>query len=283
MRLRRRARLEAGDINRGLKQAKSTKRRAVFTILGLGAIFGWTYLVFISDVFSVSAVEVRGVKELDAVDITKEVFDLLDAREGFRPWPPRHAWFIRHEDLEEKLKTRLFVLNATVEKSYDNVLRLSIEERVKRVVFHSHQQYFWLDLQGVATQELTADEKRDVQARLLGHRPVRLDEPPVIKRNLGELVSAGFVLTDQNQAREWIGLSEKLGTAGLTYRELEPPTASSSLFKVLSVEGFTVLMDVTASIDSQVHTYQAFIKNKPKDLGQPEYIDVRVPGRVYLK
>jgi hypothetical protein len=283
MRAHRRAKLEAGDINRGLKQAKSTKRRAVFTILGLGALFGWTYLVFISDVFSVSAVEVRGVEDLDPVDVTKEVFHTLDSREEFRPWPPRHAWFIDREALEEKLKNRLFVLNATVENSYDNILRLSIEERVKRVVFHSHKQYFWLDLQGVATQELSDEEKRDIQARLLGHRPIRPDEPPVIKRDLDELVSSGFVLTLQNEAREWIALSEKLGTAGLAYREIEPPTASSSLFKVLSIEGHTVLMDITAPIESQVNTYQDFIKSKPKDLGQPEYIDVRVPGRIYLK
>lgn len=281
--MKRRVRLEAGDVNRGLRRAKSAKRRVVFTLLGLGAIFGWTYLVFISDVFSVNAVEVRGVKDLDPVDITREVFDILDARAEFRPWPPRHAWFINEEELERTLKQRLFVLNAAVEKSYGNILRLSVEERVKRVIFHSHQQYFWLDLEGIATEELSPEEKRDAQARLLGHRLVRADEPPIIKRDLDEFVAPGFVLTDQNEARAWIGLSEQLGAAGLVYREFEPPTASSSLFKVLSIEGYTVLMDITAPIESQVHTYQAFIKNKPEDLGQPEYIDVRVPGRVYFK
>lgn len=283
MRLKRRVRLEAGDMNRGLQRAKSSKRRAVFTILAVGAIFGWTYLVFISDVFSVNAIEVRGAKELDPMDITREVFAVLDAREEYRPWPTRHSWFLDREDLEEKLKNRLFVLHATVEKSYDNILRLSIEERLKRVVFHSHQQYFWLDLQGVATGALSDEEKRDIQARLLGNRLIRSDEPPVIKRDLDELVAAGFVLANQSEAHEWVSLSEELGTAGLAYRELEPPTASSSLFKVLSVEGFNVLMDITAPIESQVSTYQSFIKNKPDDLGQPEYIDVRVPGRVYLK
>lgn len=283
MRLRRRASLEAGDVNRGLQQAKSTRRGAVFLILGGGAIFGWIYLVFMSDVFSVNAIEVRGAKNLDPMDIAREVFDLIDARQDFRPWPPRHAWFIDRVALEEELKNRLFVLNATVDKSYSNVLRLSVEERVKRMVFHSHQQYFWLDLQGIATEELSSDEKRDIQSRLLGQRPIRSDEPPVIKQDLDDPVDVGFVLTDQSGAREWIGLAEKLGLAGLAYRELEPPTASSSLFKILSVEGYKVLMDITAPIESQVRTYQAFIKNKPKDIGQPEYIDVRVPGRVYLK
>lgn len=283
MRMKRRVRLEAGDVNRGLRQAKSAKRRVVFVLLGVGAVFGWIYLVFISDVFSVNAVEVRGAKDLDPVEVTREVLDILDARAEFRLWPPRHAWFIDPHSLEEKIKNRLFVLNATVEKSWDNILRLSIEERVKRVIFHSHQQYFWLDLEGIAAQELSDEERRDAQARLLGHRSVRPDEPPIIKRDLNELVAPGFVLTEANEARAWISLSEQLGAAGLSYREFEPPTASSSLFRVLSIEGYTVLMDITAPIESQVHTYQAFIKNKPEDLGQPEYIDVRVPGRVYLK
>lgn len=283
MRIKRRANLEAGDVNRGMQRARSSRRNAVFSILGLCAIFGWTYLVFISDVFSVNAVEVRGVKDLDAMDVTREVFDILDARIESRPWPARHAWFIDRESLKEQLENRLFVLNVAVENSYDNVLRLKIEERSKRVVFHSHQQYFWLDLQGIATDELSEDERRDVQARLLGNRSIVSDEPPVIKRDLDEMVSAGFVLATSQETREWIQLAEKIRAAGLNYRELEPPTASSSLFKVLSAAGHLVLMDITAPVESQVHTYQAFLKNQPKDIGKPEYIDVRVPGRVYFK
>lgn len=283
MQVKRRANLEAGDVNRGLQRARNSKRRAVFSILGLCAVFGWTYLVFISDVFAISGVEVRGLKALDSMDVTREVFDILDERAEFRPWPARHAWFIDKNKLTDQLKTRLFVIDAAVENSYANVLRLKIEERTKRVVFHSHQQYFWLDLQGVATEELNADEKRDAQARLLGNRSISDTEPPIIKRDLDESVSEGFVLATSQEAREWIELSEKLRATGLNYRELEPPTASSSLFKVLSAAGHTVLMDITTPIESQVHTYQAFLKNQPKDIGKPEYIDVRVPGRVYFK
>ncbi len=283
MQVKRRANLEAGDVNRGLQRARNTKRRAVYSILALCAVFGWTYLVFISDVFAINQVEVRGVKALDAIDITKEVFDVLDERAEYRPWPARHAWFVNRKSLTEQLKARLFVLDVAVDNSYGNVLRLKIEERSKRVVFHSHQQYFWLDLQGVATAELDQQEKLDVQARLLGNRPIRPDEPPVIKRDLDESVSAGFVLATTQEAREWIELSEQVRSTGLSYREIEPPTASSSLFKVLSASGHNVLMDITAPIETQVHTYQAFLKNQPKDIGKPEYIDVRVPGRVYFK
>lgn len=283
MQFKRRAKLEAGDVNRSLHQARNSKRRAVYSILALSAVLGWTYIVFISDVFAISEVEVRGVKALDPMDISKEVFDILDSREEYRPWPARHAWFIDRTKLAAELKARLFVLDATVDNSYGSVLRLKIEERSKRVVFHSHQQYFWIDLQGVATDELTTNEKLDVQTRLLGNRSIRSDEPPIIKRDLDEPVAAGFVLTTPQEAREWIELSERVRASGLIYRELEPPTASSSLFKVLSAAGHNVLMDITAPIEIQVQTYQAFLKNQPENIGKPDYIDVRVPGRVYFK
>jgi hypothetical protein len=170
-----------------------------------------------------------------------------------------------------------------VDKSYGNILRLSIEERSKRFVFHSHKQYFWVDLHGVATDELTPDEMHDVQTRLIGARPIRADEPMVIKRDLDDTINAGYVVADPEQAKEWIKLADQVKAQNFAYRELEPPTASSSLMKVLSPEGFNVLMDVTSPLDLQIKTYQAFIQNKPDNLGKPNYVDVRVPGRVYLK
>ena len=53
--------------------------------------------------------------------------------------------------------------------------------------------------------------------------------------------------------------------------------------KVLGPQGQEVLMDVMIPLDLQVRTYLAFIQAKPKGLKNAEYIDVRVPGRVYLK
>ena len=279
-----RARIAAtGDINRGLREAKNTRRAAVFAMMGIGAAFGWMYLIFFSDAFAINQIEVAGAKTLDPIDVTREVFQILDERPEKRPWPTRHAWFVDEERVEKELISRLFVMKASVDKSYSNILRLSIEERSKRVVVHSHQQYFWVDLQGVATDELTKEERLDVQARLLGTRPIRPDEPPVIKREFDEPINPGFVVAQTAQAREWIELAENVRAQKLVYRELEPPMATSSMFKVLSAEGFNVLMDITAPLDLQVRTYLEFIQNKPKDITKPEYVDVRVPGRVYLK
>lgn len=271
------------DINRALRQRRFSKRNAVFLILGGVALFGWPYVLFMSDAFTVNAVEVRGGKSIDHTEVTREVFKALDEREEWRPWPARHAWFIDPESLSGTLKDRLFVANVIVDKSYNNILRLSIEERSKKVIYHSHKQYFWVDIQGVATEELTDEERKSAQSRLLGQKLATTDDAPIIKTNLEFEIQKGMALTDTRRAKEWIKLAEDLKSYKLVYREIEPPTASSTLFKVLSHEGYDVLMDITAPLDLQVKTYQGFVKAKPANLKPLEYVDVRVPGRIYLK
>lgn len=272
-----------GDLTRAFRERRASKRKTVFIILGIFAVIGWLYVFFMSDFFLVNEVQVEGIQNLDPVDVNREVLAILDSREGWRPWPKRHLLFINTEDLKARLNDRLFVTKVTVDKQFRNVLRLKVEERAKRFVLHSKQQYAWIDLQGVVTDELTLDEKKNVQARLLGQRPASPDEPPVIKRNLDELVSSGYDVFSSDEPKEFIRMSEQLMTLGLAYREIEPPGASSSLMKVLSPQGYEVLMDVTAPLDLQVQTYLAFIQAKPKNVENVEYVDVRVPGRVYLK
>jgi hypothetical protein len=272
-----------GDLNRALRQQRFSKRNAVFLILGSVALIGWPYVLFMSEAFTVNAIEVGGVKTLDPIDVSREVFDVLDRRGEWRPWPARHAWFVDREALAHQLKDKLFVANVIVDKSYSNVLRLSVEERSKKVIYHSHKQYYWVDIQGVATDELSIDERKVAQARLLGQRLATNDDAPIIKTDLDYEIAKGTILADGRRAKEWIKLAEDLKSYKLLYREVEPPTASSTLFKVLSQEGFDVLMDITAPLDLQVKTYLGFIKAKPAGLKPLDYVDVRVPGRVYLK
>lgn len=271
------------DINRTLRQQRFSKRSGVFFMLGAVACIGWPYVLFMSDAFTINTVEVRGVKTIDPTEVTREVLRALDGRGEWRPWPARHAWFVDEGALEAELKDHLFVANVIVDKSHYNVLRLSIEERSKKVIYHSHKQYFWVDIQGIATEELTVDERKLAQARLLGTQLAAFDDPPIIKTDLDYDIAKGTVLADTRRAKEWIKLAEDLKSYKLQYREVEPPTASSTLFKVLSHEGYDVLMDITAPLDLQVKTYLGFIKTKPEGLKPLDYVDVRVPGRVYLK
>src|SRR5574337_1531727 len=233
------------------------RTRTVFRLLGLAAIVGWAYVLFMSDLFTINEIQASGLKELDPVEVNREVFQILDSRKEWRPWSPRHAWFINTEALAQQLKDRLFASNVIVDKSYTNVLRLSVEERSKRLIFHSHQQYFWVDLQGIATNELTDDERKLTQQRILGTRIPAPDDPPVIHRDLDELISPGYVVADSNQVKFWIQTATEIARQGLAYREMQPPNGTSSTTAILtSPEGYKILIDAYTALEPQLKTYQ---------------------------
>lgn len=276
------ARYSSGDWNRAARAERWNKRTAVFGMLAITAIVGWAYVLLMSPLFMVNDIQISGIKTMDPLEVTKETFQVLDSRGGGPDWLKRHIWFINREDLQNQLKDRIFAANVTVDKSWPNVLRLTIEERSKRMIFHSKQQYFWVDLQGVTTAELTADEKHDAQARLLGQHAAQSGDAPIIKHNFDDPIAIGYGVTDMRGAREWLDLADQLTKNGMPYREVEPPDASSTRFNVLSNDGYDVVMDITTPIDLQVQTYLAF-KSAKTDLKGVDYVDVRVPGRVTLK
>lgn len=276
------SRYASGDWNRAARAERWNRRTAVFGMLAATGVIGWAYVLLMSPLFMVNDVQVEGIKTLDPMEVTKEALRTLDSREGGPIWLKRHIWFIDTEKLQNELKERIFAANVIVDKSWPNVLRLSVEERSKRMIFHSRQQYFWVDLQGFATAELSSDEKHDAQSRLLGQRAADLNDAPIIKHNFDDPVAVGAGVTDSFGAREWLDLAEQLNKAGMPYREVEPPDASSTRFNVLANDGYNVVMDITTPIDLQVKTYNAFKSSKP-NLKGVEYVDVRVPGRVTLK
>jgi hypothetical protein len=259
-------------------------RTIVFFFLFFISAIGWLYVLFGSEAFVVNAVEVRGVKSLDPGEVGREVFAVLDGREEWRPWSPRHRWFVDPKKVEQTLEQRLFASRVVVDNLDTNVLRLLVEERGNRAVFYSGQQYFWVDLQGVVTEELSLAEKKRAQARILGHRLPLSDDPPLIHQDLPELIAPGSHVASAELMRSTIQHAHDLMAAGIAYREIQwPRTPTSTTETIISPEGFSILMDVSEDLQIQIATYKAFWEAQKKPPEVAEYIDAQIPGRIYVK
>lgn len=281
--------LGSGDLTKALQAQRAGKRRIVFLILSALTVLGWLYVIFFSSLFTLREVQGEGLKTVDATDLTKEVFAILDERGDSsiieKLIPSRNLLLFNAEYLKEALQGRLFIAQVTVDKVGFNILRLKIEERPKKFVLHSKQQYVWVDLRGLVIKELDADEKRFVQARLLGQRQLDSDESPVIKKDSDEQLEAGFEVFKEEATRKWVELSDEFLRLGLMYREFEPPPEGTTKLRLLAQEGFKVIMDTSVSLKSQINNYLAFVKSKPRDIEptKTEYVDVSVPGKVFVK
>jgi len=252
-----------------------TRTRPIFYFLGVIGIIGWLYILFMSDLFVINTVEVQGARSLDTIDVSREVLQILDERPVWRPWPARHAWFVDRPRLVHELSQRLFVANASVDKTYLNVLRLKMEERTRKFIFYSHQQYVWVDLRGTVLNELTAAEIKQAQAHL---------DTLIIHRDLDDRVVIGMRVADESSIKGWLLNASEASLEGMKYREFDLPTSPTStraMFK--STEGESVVVDTMDPMRPQIHAYMMFKKAQPKDLKGMQYVDVRVPGKVYVK
>jgi hypothetical protein len=257
--------------------------KVVFSFIGFATIIGWLYVFVMSDLFVIKTIEVQGTRTIDPVDVKREVWQVLDARQGWRPWSTRHEWFIDRSALAVELQVRFFAEQVLVDSPSIDVLRLNILERTNKLIFHSHRQYAWIDLQGVVTSELTQDEVKQAQARLLGQRLASADEPPIIHRDLDELIGTGFHVADTDDVKEWVKTSTEFTKQGILYREYEPPVNASSTVGVFNNQnGTDVLVDLGKPLEPQLRSYKVYMQANGKE-PVSEYIDIRIPGRVYTK
>lgn len=257
-------------------------RAKVFVFLGVFACVGWLYVIFVSDAFVVRDIDARGISNLSPIDVSREVFRSLDKRMAWRPWSPRHAWFIDTANLEHDLADRLFAETVSVDNVHNNVLRLSIRERSKRVILHIGTGFLWADRAGVVTDELTPLELQDVRARLSGKRSSQIQDPEIFVLPATQEIATGYIAASTSTMRTWIGLSDAFKSSGLNFIELEPPSTSSTRVTIKTAEGYVVFIDTQIPLKSQIETYNAFLKMKPRP-HVLDYVDVRVPGRIYYK
>ncbi len=257
----------------------------MFTLLGTLAVIGWTYVFFMSDLFLVNTIEAAGLKALDQEDVSREVFALLDQKhqESWRPWPSRHSLFIDRTNLAESLRERLFAEKVNVDKLSLNIVRLTVEERSNKVIIHANQQLFWADLQGVINAELNQEERKQVQDRLNGKRLMRPQESSIISVESDEPLSVGYKVADTAMLKSWITITQKALKANIPLTEFEPSTDKDPQDVINCQDGIELIIDSQSDLETQFNAYLKF-KRLNKDLLKPNsVIDVRVPGRIYLR
>ena len=110
------------------------------------------------------------------------------------------------------------------------------------------------------------------------------DDPPIIEeKTTVDSLAPGYSVTDPDTIKQWIQSASELRKGGIDYREIQIPSVSSTMARVINHSGIPILIDIGANLEPQIKTYVAFDRVRPSKVKINEYIDVRVPGRIYLK
>jgi hypothetical protein len=81
----------------------------------------------------------------------------------------------------------------------------------------------------------------------------------------------------------WLDTANKLRDAGIWFKALDIGSTPQVAISVILKENKTVLMVMDDLLDAQIETLRQYLATKPKLDEVKEYIDVRVPGKIYYK
>lgn len=251
-------------------------------LVGSFFVLAIIWFVFVSGFWSVSGIEATGLQSLSSGEVASTTYGILDTS-SWKPWDKRNIFLIDPKTLSDQLRESLFAESVAVEKSYPNVLRLIIKERQRSVVVSANSQLLDVDTNGIVTSEATGADAQQSQLRLAGKALADPTHKPVIDTNLDEAATAGYQVTDAATVRAWLESYQAFIASGLKFRYMHLMTPTSTMAYVISDAGYQVIMDMDQPLQPQIETYQKFLRSKPKDLQISQYVDVRVPGKLYVK
>lgn len=250
-------------------------------VLGGGTLIA-AWFLFVSGYWTITDVQTNDLKYLDRGEVQSAVYDALD-HGSWKPWDRRNIFFAHKKRLAEELKERLFAEEVSVDKTYPNVLRLLISERQRSVVVASNNQLLLVDMNGLVTSVAADDVSKIARTQLASQAVADKTHLPLIQLDLHEPAADGYQVTDTDTMRMWIEAYNDLLAQKVSFRYISLGYATSQMAVIRSAQGVDILVDLGTPLKPQVETYQKFIKSKQQPVIPKEYIDVRIPGKVFVK
>ncbi|MFA4954378.1 MAG: hypothetical protein WC641_03645 [Patescibacteria group bacterium] len=265
------------------RQGMQRAGKSLVILLVIGFFCAATlWFIFVSGFWKVSFFEIQGLQMLDRGEVEKIAFTALDGG-AWKPWDKRNIFYVDEKKLAEDLKSQLFAESVTVDKSYPNVLRLIIHEQQRSVVIASKDQLLDVDFNGYVKGELTGSEADKARSRLAGKALSDPTQPPVVIVDLPEMAVIGYQAANGTRIRQWLDVYSLLNASGVKSRYFRLSLTDAKTLYVRSDGNFFIIFDLFSDLAPQVDSYKRFMQVRPKDAAINEYIDVRVPGRVYVK
>lgn len=252
--------------------------RKPYALVGVIMLLGWIFFFCRSETFDLRDVEIQSsggvISETDVLPI---VFQILDTQSA-RPWSKRQVFFLPKKSLEEGIKAALYAEEVEVGETDNNILRLKISFGSRFLYTTQTGEQFakctaarpagiLVEDQGVlsaakkhyfASKDFTT---HDLDGLVYVRKATTTLEVPAIKR----LLELGKVL---DQHRIPFAHLEELAGQDVSIRLDRDREA---------------LVDLTQPIKSQIDRCQAILREKQyKDL-KPLVIDLRIPGRAYIR
>lgn len=148
-------------------------KRVILGLLFLGAV----YFFFYSQFFRIDAVEIQGTQELTYDRVRYEINKAFVVRR-FIIFRQSNIIIYNAETQEKTLREALALNEIKIKKKFPRKLAVSLKEKIPNLTFISKEKYYYLDLNGTVSHEVTAAEVKPHFPKVedLNERKVKLND-----------------------------------------------------------------------------------------------------------
>jgi hypothetical protein len=274
---------EEGTFVEDRMHSRMERRRTVIVLLFISALIGWLYIFFGSNTFTVTSVEIEGLDTLERGEVAMLVDEFLEDQ---RQWPFRekNLFFINANEIASGLKEALFLENVDVDKIYPNILRLKIEERQSTLFLLTGRSLYEIDRHGIVTKEFNKKEQEEILDRIDDPSISHQMDLPIIKiRESSETPVPGQEYVSEFRSTSWLDTFQVLHDLGFGYRNAVLDYTTSSKLVLNMFEPYEVYIDLLDPLEPQIASFYAFMKARDPNVPIYEYVDTRIPGKVFFK
>lgn len=188
---------------------------------------------------------------------------------------PRNIFFIQSADIETDIQYQLpQISRVRVQRSLPSKIVVKVEEKKPALLLQSGAAYYLVDDQGIAFEETTLDA---LPGSVL---PVITNDASAAHVTVGTAVFAPEVI------RCVVFFQEHLAAAvGAAVAEMHIPTLAARELHVILSNNWRIKFDVRRDPALQVELLERLLNEhiSPDSRTKLEYIDLRIPNRVYYK
>lgn len=225
-------------------------------------------LMFSSPRLAIQNVQIKGVEHIDPAQIEQLVQSYLQSR-ALLIFKTSNQFLFSSEELSTELENAFALANVSMGQS-GGILTITIAERTSNLIWESGQGRYVVDLEGVVTRSLGAEED--------------LGQPlPTFSDTNNLDVSVGDIVMTPEEIENVFAFLDQLEAQGITYDTIRVDRLAGKWMSVETTEGFEILFDSVGDISTQASHLETVLLDQVEDRSELEYIDVRFGDHVYYK
>lgn len=212
--------------------------------------------------------------------IKNEVNQIIKKR-AFFILPKDNIIFVNPMEIEKVLRQENpSFQKIEVEKKFPDILKIEISERRGALIWCRQENCFFTDKNGIAYAEIFSAELMSFSGK------EDLEKMHVVQEEKDEKIKISQKVADQNFIGFILEISKNLKQIeNLEIISLRTPESASSEIWITTIEGWQVIFNTSESAKKQAGNLAKFLSEKinEEERGNLEYIDLRIPGKIYYK